>query len=86
MVAIYDNFHGDLTLKRTCPYCEVEDDTTEHLLDCKTFDSTISSKDLQNDNNIETWRQLLEVVNVNTQHRQGEKVSWTKNRRKKQQQ
>ena len=82
MVAIYGNYHGDITMRRLCPYCEKEDDTTEHLLDCLEIQSTITSKDIQNNNNTETWKQVLEVIKFNMDHRT-EKCSWQRDKKTK---
>ena len=69
MIPIYGNYRGDLNLKRLCPHCEESDDTTEHILNCKMFHSTLSSDDIYNDSNVETWKQILEVTNFNLEHR-----------------
>ena len=69
MIPIYGNYRGDLNMKRLCPHCLVNDDTTEHILNCEVFQSTISSADIYNDNNIETWKQILEVTDFNLNHR-----------------
>ena len=82
MVTIYGNYHGDITMRRLCPYCEKEDDTTEHLLDCPELQSTISSKDILNNSNIETWKQVLEVIKFNMDHRT-EKCGWQRNKKPK---
>ena len=37
MIPIYGNYKGDVTVKRTCLHCKMEDDTTEHLISCKVF-------------------------------------------------
>lgn len=69
MVPVYGNYHGDINMRRLCPYCEEEDDTSEHLLDCKILDSVVTSDDVHNDNNIEIWKQILEVMTFNLEHR-----------------
>ena len=69
MIPIYGNYHGDIQMRRLCPHCEEEDDTTEHLLDCKTLHSVVNSGDLFNNNNIEIWKQILEVMTFNLEHR-----------------
>ena len=69
MITIYDNYHGDVTLKRMCIHCEGADDTTEHLIECPVFESALSSTFLCNENNVNTWRQLLEIIEINMDHR-----------------
>ena len=69
MIQIYGNYHNDITLRRLCPHCEMADDTTEHLLTCKVFHSTVSQKDLFDEQNIEVWKQILEIINFNLKHR-----------------
>ena len=69
MIPIYDNYHNNITLRRLCPHCEVEDDTTEHLVSCKVFHSTITEANLREEMNNETWKQTLEIINFNLEHR-----------------
>ena len=71
MIQIYGNYHGDITLQRLCPHCEEEDDTTEHLLSCKVFQSSLKYDHLKNECNGELWRQILEMVTFNLKHRGG---------------
>ena len=35
MLPVYKNFKGDMTLNKMCQYCFSEEDSTEHLVDCK---------------------------------------------------
>jgi hypothetical protein len=66
MHEIYGNYKGNYELSRLCPHCQTEDDTTEHLLMCAALGpSTFIEKDLENDNNIELWRQINERVTAN---------------------
>ena len=51
MIPIYGNYHNDITLMRLCPHCEEEAATTEHLVSCKVFHSTIAPEHLCNDTN-----------------------------------
>ena len=54
MRELYGNYKGDYTLPRLCPYCQKEEDTTEHLVDCSVFGSTyLTQKDLHDDENVE---------------------------------
>ena len=82
MTTIYDNYHGDISMRRSCPHCEEVDDTTEHLFECPVFDSTLTSNLLNNIDNMEVWRQMLEMVKFNMDHRT-DTCSWTRNKGKK---
>jgi hypothetical protein len=70
MREIYGNYKGDYALQRLCPYCEEEEDTTEHLIDCAVFGpSQFTIEDLANEDNIELWKQINEKVAVNMKWR-----------------
>ena len=70
MQEIYGNYKGNYELPRICPHCEEEDDTTEHLITCPVFVPTnIDVDDLQDDGNVELWRQINELVAVNMKWR-----------------
>ena len=59
-----------MTLKRLCPHCEEEDDTTEHLISCEVFENNVfSPADLRNDSNKELWSRINELVDVNMANR-----------------
>ena len=77
MVVIYGNYHGDITLNRLCPHCESDDDSTEHLLDCPVLESSVTSQNICNDDNIQTWKQVLEIQRFNIEHR-ADTASWLK--------
>ena len=77
MVVIYGNYHGDVTMKRTCEHCEEADDTTEHLIECPILHSSLSSSLISQSCSTETWKQILEMVNFNMNHR-AETCSWTR--------
>ena len=81
MIVIYDNYHGDVTLKRLCLHCEGADDTTEHLIECPVFHSTLSSNLISNESNVNTWRQLLEIIRVNMDYRTSSS-SWKRTKKK----
>ena len=81
MIVIYDNYHGDVTLKRLCLHCEGADDTTEHLIECPVFHSTLSSNLISNESNVNTWRQLLEIIHVNMDY-QTSSSSWKRTKKK----
>ena len=70
MIPIYGNVKGDVTIKRTCWHCRVEDDTTEHLISCKIFQSNILKPEhLSNDENVEVWRMINEYIDCNLRNR-----------------
>ena len=70
MTPIYGNFKGDVTKPQRCPYCNDEDDTTEHLLTCSVFQPNgFTIENLENDDNPELWRQLNEMVSFNLKNR-----------------
>ena len=82
MIAVYGNYHGDISMRRTCPHCEETDDTTEHLVECPIFHSTLKPTLLNQMSNTETWKQILEIINFNMDHRL-ETCSWTRKQAKK---
>ena len=70
MQEIYANYKGNYMLSRMCPYCQEEEDTTEHLICCTAFGhSNFTDEDLRNDKNIELWKQINEQVAVNMKWR-----------------
>ena len=70
MLPVYGNYKHDLSRQRLCVLCEKEDDTTEHLLSCETMGvNNISSKHLENDDNVQLWNQINEVVTFNLENR-----------------
>ena len=70
MQEIYANYKGNYMLSRMCPYCQEEEDTTEHLICCTSFGpSNFTDEDLRNDKNIELWKQINEQVAVNMKWR-----------------
>ena len=83
MIPVYGNYRGDLDMRRQCPHCEDNDDTTEHLLNCERFQSMVSSEHISNDNNIATWKQIVEVVTCNMEHRIDGPTMFKKTRTKK---
>jgi hypothetical protein len=56
MVEVKCNYKGKYKGNLTCPMCKIENDTTEHLFDCKKLkevircDRKIDSEDIKNDN------------------------------------
>ena len=51
-------------------YCRVDDDTTEHMIECPALGETkLCAEDLKNDSNKETWKQLNEKIKFNLEHR-----------------
>ena len=72
MLPVYKNYKGDMTLNKMCQYCFSEEDSTEHLVDCKELGRTmLSSEDIKNTNNKELWRQLIERITFNLENRRG---------------
>ena len=70
MQEIYANYKGNCELPRLCPHCQLEDDTTEHLVECDALgESNLSQSDLRNDGNTEMWKQLNERIKVNMKWR-----------------
>ena len=69
MQPIYGNYKGDLTKERLCPYCQEEDDITEHLITCKVFETSITKELLVGSENVELWRQVAELVKFNIENR-----------------
>ena len=70
MQEIYANYKGNCELPRLCPHCQLEDDTTEHLVECDALGgSNLSRSDLRNDGNTEMWKQLNERIKVNMKWR-----------------
>ena len=70
MLPIYGNYKGNISLPRPCPLCKMTDDTTEHLVTCKEVENdNLSEKDLMNDDNIELWHQINNVISHNMEKR-----------------
>ena len=70
MHKIYGNYKANYELPRLCPHCQTVDDTTEHLIMCSALGpSTFVREDLENDNNIELWKQINERVAANIKWR-----------------
>ena len=66
LLPIYGNFKGDVYLRRICTHCKENDDTTEHLVECRVFSSkNINSSHLQNSYNIQLWKQVNEIISSN---------------------
>ena len=70
MMEVYGNFKGNLYLERLCPLCQKEEDTTEHLITCDAINQNkITPAHLSNEDNIELWRQIIELVDFNMEKR-----------------
>ena len=70
MQPVYQNYKGDIKLKRHCPYCLTEGDKTEHLVECQQLGRTmLTAGDLKNTENIQLWRQLNERITFNLENR-----------------
>ena len=69
MLPVYGNFKGDLSKPRLCQHCEMEDDTTEHLLSCKTLETNLTKDGLFDERNSALWIQINEIIDFNLDHR-----------------
>ena len=71
MLPVYGNFKGDLTLPRTCKWCDIEeDDTTEHFLTCaKMGVCNITPEHLRNEDDVELWNLINKTVDENLAQR-----------------
>ena len=71
MLPVYGNYKGDLTIQRTCPYCQEADDTTEQLIECTQLGGTIlTEENLMNSNNNQLWKMINERIQFNIGHRE----------------
>ena len=70
MLPIYGNYKHDLSLPRPCPLCKREDDTTEHMILCREVGcDNIALEDLFDQDNVELWNQINEVIKHNVEKR-----------------
>ena len=69
MLPVYGNFKGDVSKPRLCQYCEMEDDTTEHLLSCRTLETNLTKDGLFDEGNSSLWIQINEIIDFNLNHR-----------------
>ena len=69
MVDVYDNYKGNMKKSRWCHYCKSEEDTTEHIIECKKLISNNNIQDLKNTNNIENWKRMIETIEYNIANR-----------------
>ena len=65
MVNIYGNYKGDLTKRRKCPHCQTEEDTTEHLVECRALTGEEIGKETLMSTNTAGWRDILKIVDMN---------------------
>ena len=70
MWEVYGNYKGNYKLPRVCPHCDLEEDTTEHLLMCSALGpSQFTTEDLEDESNVELWKQMVERINTNMKWR-----------------
>ena len=71
MQPIYGNFKNDITKRIKCELCDDEEDTTEHLLQCRrgSIRPCLEVELLKEDENIDRWRIMIEMVEANFQKR-----------------
>ena len=69
MQPVYGNFKCDITKQRVCQHCNKEDDTTEHLVSCKIFETGLDPEMLKNEDNYELWKQINQLIDFNLNHR-----------------
>ena len=66
MQPVFANFKGDISLEKTCIHCRMEEDSTEHLVECRQIGETILKKeDICDDGNPELWKLLNERIQYN---------------------
>ena len=79
MLPVYSNFKGDLNKDKICVHCKVEEDNTEHLLECIQLGETLLTRnDLNDDRNPELWKLINERVQYNLDTRGTRKVNFKK--------
>ena len=69
MQPIYGNFKSDVSKARLCQHCSEEDDTTEHLINCKVFGTCFDPAVLKNEENPELWKQINQLIDFNLDNR-----------------
>ena len=71
----YGNFEGNYRLPRLCPHCQKEDDTTEHLILCPALGPrNFAAEDIEDEENVELWRQMLERISTNMKWREARRM------------
>ena len=66
MLPVFANYKGDVTKEKICVHCKLEEDNTEHLLECRQLGETILKKeDIYDDGNPKLWRLLNERIQYN---------------------
>ena len=70
MLPVFANYKGDVSMDKTCAHCKMEDDCTEHLVECRGIGETILKKDdINNDENPELWKLINERTQYNLKTR-----------------
>ena len=66
MLPVFANFKGDVTMEKICVHCKMEEDNTEHLVECRQLGETILKKeDIADDGNPELWKLMTERIKYN---------------------
>ena len=74
MLTVYGNYKADVTLQQKCPYCNIEEDTTEHTIECRELgQSIVGREDLKNTDNIQLWKLINERTKFNMDNRSSRK-------------
>ena len=78
MLPVFANYKGDVTKEKICVHCKLEEDNTEHLLECRQLGETILKKeDIYDEGNPQLWRLLNERIQYNLNTRCNGKL-WEK--------
>ena len=68
MQPVYGNYKNDVSKDKICELCKEEEDTTEHLVQCKKMGTSINiikAVELEEDCNVERWRLIIEIIEKN---------------------
>ena len=66
MLPVFANFKGDVTMEKICVHFKMEEDNTEHLVECRQLGETILKKeDIADDGNPELWKLMTERIKYN---------------------
>ena len=75
MLPVHCNFRGDTSLETKCWHCKMEDDSTEHLIECEALGPTFLKKEyLVNSSNVELWKLINERTKFNLDNRKKSEV------------
>ena len=66
MLPVFANFKGDVTMEKICVHFKMEEDNTEHLVECRQLGETILKKeDIADDGNPELWKLMNKRIKYN---------------------